>query len=437
MRETMPIYRSLLLALILASYAVSTVAQTEAPASAHGEDVRTSWTFDTYTPGPCSPTGARHGGCNPGTLVRIDVRTIATGLVQPWHLTFVPGTNDLLATELPGRLRIIRNGVLDAAPVPGWPVLSIRSRSLHSLVLHPRFADNRLVYLTYVKVNEAQDRTPTTVAIARARFDGKTLSAVEEIFEADAWGGGSSPARAEFGPDGMLYFAVGVRDSRNSSDDATDRIKAQQLDNHAGKVLRLTEDGRAPKDNPLVGKAGVKPEIYTYGHRNLQGFTWHPDTREMWATEIGPMGGDELNRLVPGGNYGWPVVSLGKIYNSNLVSDQPWWRPGIEMPVMFWSPAISPSSVMIYTGDRFPLWKGHFFIGALSGQQLQRVAFNAPPPQTERRESLLVPIDARVRDVRQAPDGSIYLAVERDTQLGPGTTKLTPNGSILRIVPAD
>jgi glucose/arabinose dehydrogenase len=130
-------------------------------------------------------------------------------------------------------------------------------------------------------------------------------------------------------------------------------------------------------------------------------------------------------------------VSLGKIYNSNLVSDQPWWRPGMEMPVMFWSPAISPSSIMIYTGDRFPLWKGHFFIGALSGQQLQRVAFNAPPPQTERRESLLVPIDARVRDVRQAPDGSVYIAVERDTQLGPGSTKLTANGSILRIAPAD
>jgi glucose/arabinose dehydrogenase len=157
----------------------------------------------------------------------------------------------------------------------------------------------------------------------------------------------------------------------------------------------------------------------------------------MWAVEIGPMGGDELNRLVPGGNYGWPLVSLGKIYNSNLVSEQPWWRPGIEMPVMFWAPAISPSSILIYTGSRFPLWKGHFFIGALSGQQLQRVAFNQPGPQTERRESLLVPLDVRVRDVRQAPDGTIYVAVERDTQLGPGSTKLTPTGSILRIAPPE
>src|SRR5687768_6787802 len=254
-------YRFALLALILASSTVSTVGQT-----APHDDSRTSWTFDTYTPGPCSPTGARHGGCNPGELVRIAVTTTASGLVQPWHMTFLPGTNDLLVTELPGRLRIIRNGVLDPAPVPGWPVPSIPSRSLHSVVLHPRFTENRTVYLTYSKGKDAQTRTPTTVAIARARFDGKTLSAIEQIFEADAWGGGSSPARAEFGPDGMLYFAVGVRDSRNSSDDASDRIKAQQLDNHAGKVLRLTENGSAPADNPFVGKAGARPEIYTYGH---------------------------------------------------------------------------------------------------------------------------------------------------------------------------
>ncbi len=425
------------LALVLASWAVSALAQTASPvvATDSAADTRASWTFDTYTPGACSPTGARHGGCNPGELVRIRVTTVATGLVQPWHMTFLPGTSDMLVTELPGRLRLIRSGVLDPEPVAGWPAPSIRSRSLHSIVLHPRFITNRIVYLTYVKSGET--RTPTTVAIARARFDGRALSGVEEIFEADAWGGGSSPARAEFGPDGMLYLAVGVRDSMNSSDDASDRIKAQQLGNHAGKVLRLTDEGRAPRDNPFVGTAGARPEIYTYGHRNLQGFTWHPDTGQMWATEIGPMGGDELNRLVPGGNYGWPLVSLGRIYNSNLVSEQSWWRPGMEMPVMFWTPAISPSSIMIYSADRFPRWKGHFFVGALSGQQLQRVGFNQPPPQTERRESLLVPMDVRVRDVRQAPDGSIHLSVERDTQSGPGSTRLTPTGSVLRIDPAD
>ena len=428
-------YRHAVLALIVGSSMVVMTAQTGAPATAPATTAAaTSWTFDTHTPGPCSPTGASHGGCNPGDLVRIRVTTVARELAQPWHITFVPGTTDVLVTELPGRLRLLRNGVLDPAPIPGWPSPAIASRSLNSVVLHPRFQENRTVYLTYVK-GRGEARTPTTVAIARARFDGRALSAVEEIFEADAWGGGSAPARAEFGPDGMLYFAIGVRDSMNGSDDASDRMKAQQLTNHAGKVLRLTDEGRAPRDNPFVNTAGAKPEIYTLGHRNLQGFAWHPDTGEMWATEIGPMGGDELNRLLPGRNYGWPLVSLGKIYNSSLVSEQPWWRPGMEMPVMFWAPAISPSSLMIYNGGRFPRWKGHFFIGALSGQQLQRVAFNQPTPQTERRESLLVPIDARVRDVRQAPDGSIFIAVERDTQLGPGSTRVSLTGSILRIDP--
>jgi glucose/arabinose dehydrogenase len=212
---------------------------------------------------------------------------------------------------------------------------------------------------------------------------------------------------------------------------------AQSLDNHVGKILRLTDDGTAPEDNPFVGRDDAKPEIYSYGHRNVQGLDWHPDTGELWATEIGPMAGDELNRILPGHNYGWPVVSLGKIYTGNLASEQSWWQPGMDMPMMFWVPAISPSSLMIYDGDAFPLWRGHYFIGALSGQQLQRAAFDQPPPQLERRESLLLPLDLRVRDVRQGPDGLLYLAVERDQQFGPGSSRLTPNGSILRIEPAE
>ncbi len=213
-------------------------------------------------------------------------------------------------------------------------------------------------------------------------------------------------------------------------------MKAQDLSSHVGKVLRLRDDGTAAADNPFVGRKDARPEIYTYGHRNVQGLAWHPRTGELWATEIGPMGGDELNQLVPGHNYGWPLVTLGKIYTGHLASDQPWSRPGMDNPAMFWVPAISPSSLMIYDGDKFPLWRGHYFIGALSGQQLLRVAFDQPPPQLERRESMLLELDARVRDVRQGPDGYLYLAVERDQQSGPGSTKLTPNGSILRIEPA-
>jgi glucose/arabinose dehydrogenase len=339
----------------------------------------------------------------------------------------------MLVSELPGSLRIVRDGKLDPMPIRGWPDAALDSRSLNSVLLHPDFTSNRLLYFSYVK---RRDGGETTVALARARFDGASLDGLEEIFVADAWGSGATAGRAEFGPDGMVYLTVGDRDAGNTTDDPSYRLLAQALDSHVGKVLRLRDDGSAPTDNPFVGQSGAKPEIYTYGHRNAQGLDWHPETGELWATEIGPMAGDELNRLRPGLNYGWPLVSLGKIYTGNLASEQSWWRPGIEMPAMFWVPAISPSSLMIYDGDRFPLWRGHYFIGGLSGQQLQRAAFNQPPPQLERRESMLMALDLRVRDVRQGPDGYIYLAVERDLQQGPGSARLTPDGAILRIEPA-
>jgi glucose/arabinose dehydrogenase len=391
-----------------------------------------TWVFDTHTPGPCSPNGGVHGGCPPGELVRIRVVTVAYGLVRPWHLSFLPGGTDMLVSELPGNLRVIRDGRI--ADVPGWTAEALRARSMNSVILHPDFESNGLIYISYVKDRTGGD---STVALARARFDGHRLANVEEIFVASAWGSGATAGRAEFGPDGMIYLTVGDRDAGNTTDDSSFRMLAQGTDNHVGKILRLRDDGTAPDDNPFVRQPGALPEIYTHGHRNAQGLAWHPETGEMWATEIGPMAGDELNRIIPGRNYGWPLVSLGKIYTGNLASEQSWWRPGIEMPVMFWVPAISPSSLMIYDGDQFPLWKGHFFIGGLSGQQLQRVAFDQPPPQTERRESLLIPLDVRVRDVRQGPDDNIYLAVERDLQMGPGSAQLTPNGSILRIEPAD
>jgi glucose/arabinose dehydrogenase len=400
---------------------------------AHAQAENASWTFDTYTPGVCSPNGGAHGGCPAGDLVRIRVVTVAHGLVRPWHLTFLPNGTDYLVTELPGELRIVRGGTLDPKPIPGWPVDALRARSMNSVVLHPEFARNRTLFISYVKQRDGGD---TTIALARGRFDGTKLEQVADVFVADAWGTGATAGRAELGPDGMIYLTVGDRDAGNLTDDASYRMLAQDLGSHVGKVLRLRDDGTAPADNPFVGRAGAKPEIYTYGHRNAQGLAWHPETGELWATEIGPMGGDELNRLVPGHNYGWPLVSLGKIYTGNLVSEQSWFRPGMDMPVMFWVPAISPSSLMIYSGDKLPSWRGHYFIGALSGQQLLRVAFNQPPPQPERRESLLTALDARVRDVRQGPDGYVYVAVERDLQSGPGSARLTPNGSILRIEPA-
>jgi glucose/arabinose dehydrogenase len=401
--------------------------------AARADDENASWTFDTYTPGPCSANGSRHGGCPAGELVRIHVVTMAYGLVRPWHIAFLPGGGDMLVTELPGQLRIVRGGKLDPKPIPGWPAEALSARSLNSVVLHPDFKRNRTLYLSYVKQRDGGD---TTVALARGRFDGTKLTNVEDVFVADAWGTGATAGRAELGPDGMLYLTVGDRDAGNTTDDPSFRMKAQDLSSHVGKVLRLRDDGKAAPGNPFAGRKDARPEIYTYGHRNVQGLAWHPRTGELWATEIGPMGGDELNLLVPGHNYGWPLVTLGKIYTGHLASEQPWSRPGMDNPQMFWVPAISPSSLMIYDGEAFPLWRGHFFIGALSGQQLLRVAFEQPPPQLERRESMLLSLDLRVRDVRQGPDGDLYLAVERDQQSGPGSAKNSPNGSILRIEPA-
>jgi len=417
----------------LRSAVVATAVLLSMASIARAQPENASWTFDTFTPGPCSPNGSAHGGCPPGELVRIHVVTVAYGLVRPWHLAFLPGGTDMLVTELPGSLRIVRGNTLDPKPIAGWPADALHARSLNSVVLHPDFARNRLLYFSYVKGRDGGD---TTIALARGRFDGSALKNVEDVFVADAWGTGATAGRLEVGPDRLLYLTVGDRDAGNTTDDPSYRMKAQDLGSHVGKVLRLRDDGTAAPDNPFVGREGAKPEIYTYGHRNVQGLAWHPQTGELWATEIGPMGGDELNRLVPGHNYGWPLVSLGKIYTGHLASDAPWSRPGMDNPAMFWVPAISPSSLMIYSGDKFPLWRGHYFIGALSGQQLQRVAFDQPPPQLERRESMLLPLDARVRDVRQGPDGNLYLAVERDQQLGPGSSRLTPNGSILRIEPA-
>ena len=203
----------------------------------------------------------------------------------------------------------------------------------------------------------------------------------------------------------------------------------QELGNDIGKVMRIRDDGSIPPDNPFVGRAGgARPEVFTYGHRNPTGLAWHPTTGALWSTDIGPMAGDELNVLGAGKNYGWPLVSLGKIYNEQPVSEQQWFRPGMEMPVMYWAPSISPSSLVFYTGDRFPLWKGHVFIAALNGQMLERVAFNQPPPQQERREALFIPLGRRFRHVIQSPDGYLYVATEKSGEEG--------SGVIYRIEPA-
>jgi glucose/arabinose dehydrogenase len=405
-------------------------------------------TLDTYTPDPCSPNGQRHGGCSNPSRLRIRVVPVATGLIRPWHIAFLPDGHTMLVTESPGRVRMIRDGVLDPRPVAGWPNPALKARTTNSVLVHPKFTENHFVYLSYQK--EDAKGSSTTLALARGRLDGTTISDVRDLFVADAWEtGGAIAGRSEFGPDGMVYMAIGDRDRNVVSDDRSFRMRAQDLGSHIGKVLRLRDDASVPPDNPFVGRAGAKPEIYTYGHRNIFGLAWHPQTRALWACEIGPLGGDELNVLLPGRNYGWPVVSLGKIYTGNQASEQSWYQPGMEMPVMYWMPAVSPSGLAFYTGDRIPAWKGHLFMGALSGQQLQRIAFNQPL-QAERRESLLTQLDVRVRDVRQGPDGYLYVATEKASDApapqtsaggiqtppggqGPVFVSMEPDGSILRI----
>jgi len=358
--------------------------------------------------------------------MRIRVVTLATGLIHPWSIAFLPDGRTMLVAEQAGRLRILRDGVLDPQPVWTSPA-GVGGDRLHAVAVHPQFAQNRLVYISYPKTGPQG----STLAISRGRLDGPSLAGVQEIFVADAWQtGGNLAGRIMFGPDGSLFVTVGDRDILCciGRDDNSLRMYAQDLNNHVGKVLRLRDDGSAPRDNPFVGRTDAKPEIYTYGHRNTYGLTFHPETGELWSAEIGPLGGDEVNVLLPGRNYGWPLVSMGRNYTGSLVSDQPWSRPGMENPRVFWVPSISPSSILFYTGDKFPEWKNNLFIGALSGLQLQRMAFNQPS-QAERREPLLSPLRVRIRDVQQGPDGMIYVATEVRTGGN------DPTGTVLRIEP--
>jgi aldose sugar dehydrogenase len=360
---------------------------------------------------------------------KIRVVSVASGLYHPWSLAF-PDARTILVTERNGRLRMIRDGVL--LPEPLWTSPSSKGEggdALHFLVLHPKFSQNQLVYVSYPK----RDGDRITLAVARGRLSGSKLTDVQEIFVADAWEtGGNLAGRIFFAPDGMLYVTVGDRDRLccTGTEDNSLRMKAQKLDSDAGKTLRLRDDGTVPPDNPFVGRDGVRAEIYTYGHRNGYGLAMNPETGELWQAEIGPMGGDEVNVLQPGHNYGWPLVSTGRNYTGTLVSDQPWARPGMDNPRIHWVPSISPSSIIFYTGDKFPQWKNNLFVGSLTQQVLVRIAFHQPS-QAEKRESLLAPLHQRVREVQQGPDGYLYVATERTFQ-GDAV-----DGSVLRIEPAN
>ena len=366
-----------------------------------------------------------------------------TGLEQPWALAFLPN-GDILVTERRGRLRIVRDGVLDPQPIAGVPEVTSAAigSGLMDIAVHPRYADNRFIYFTYSKPmpgNPFEDygdvkRDAYTCTLARARFDRDgALSDVQDIFQADAWAQGSSAARIVFGRDGKIYMTVGMP-TRHMIGNADD---AQNPGNHAGKVLRLNDDGTTPSDNPFFGKEEYRPEIYALGIRNALGLFVHPDTGQIWETENGPMGGDEINIIEAGRNYGWPVVSYGRDYTGNQLggvsgtTSERTWAPGMEEPFMYWVPSPALSGIAIYTGDRFPAWKNQIFIGALGGpnlgsRQLHRVVLNSRGlPQRAGVTTLLSALKQRIRDVRQGPDGLLYLTTDE------------PRGALLRIEPVD
>ena len=345
-----------------------------------------------------------------GQSIRVSV--YARGFRNPWSMAFL-SDDTILVAERGGAIRAVRNGVVDPQPVPGGPVARGQGLSGMDLALHPEFDRNRAVYISYTK---PLDEKRNTLAVARAIWDGKGLAETTDIFVGEGGGGGA----IAFGGDGMLYVASG---GGGGGPNAT-----QTLNTIGGKVLRLTDTGAVPKDNPFVGRADARPEVFTMGHRNTLRMAKHPGTGAIWQIENGPNGGDEANILVPGANYGWPIVSLGRTYAG------PWQGPfskeGFRDATVLWVPSIAVSSIAFYTGDRLPKWKGDVFVsgmryGEIPGTgQLHRILINKNLEEL-RREPLLVDLRRRIRDVKQGRDDLLYLLTDE------------ADAAMLRIEPAE
>jgi glucose/arabinose dehydrogenase len=363
--------------------------------------------------------------------------TVTKGLSHPWGMQFLPD-GSILVTERPGRLRIIRNGVLDPTPIAGLPAIAAQGlNGLMDIALHPQFAKNRWVYFTYHKPVGAPPAAvanppaagaqggrgggrgapqPSELVLARATFDGKALTDWRDIFNTHA---ASSASRIVFARDGTIYMSSGNADEGPQS-------PPQDPNDYRGKLLRIRDDGSVPPDNPFVGRAGYKPEIFSMGHRTQLGMALNPETGELWAGEQGPNGGDEINIIKAGKNYGWPIVSYGRSYPGQRLGTS---RPDMEEPTVIWIPSIAVSGLTFYTGDVFPGWKRNIFVGGLrQGEsprtgQIQRIEFNEKWEEI-RREPMFRELQQRIRDVRQGPDGYLYALTEED------------DGALLRIEPA-
>ena len=338
------------------------------------------------------------------------VVTVVQGLDQPWGLVFLPGGR-ILVTEKPGRLRIVHEGKLDAKPVAGLPQVTVHGQGgLMDVALHPRFAENSWIYLSY----SARGADGVGTEVARGKLVGERLENVEVIFRQQPKGstGRHFGSRLVFDRAGHLYITLGDRGEME---------RAQKPADHAGSVIRLHDDGRVPSDNPFVGKAGWKPEKYTVGNRNMQGAALHPQTGVLWTHEHGPQGGDEINVIRAGVNYGWPVITYGVEYGVGTKIGEGTAKAGMAQPVHYWVPSIAPSGMAFYTGARFPRWKGNLFVGALRGETLVRLSLDGEKVAHEER--LLRGVVGRIRDVRDGPDGYLYLLTDAS------------NGAIVRLEP--
>jgi aldose sugar dehydrogenase len=353
--------------------------------------------------------GACAGG--QGQSAEYRVVTLAEGLSHPWALAFLPD-DSILISERPGRLRIFRAGALLPDPVPGLPdIVATGQGGLLDLALHPGFEENRWLYFTYA----AAVGSGVTTRLARARFEDDRLHDLEVLFTAEpaSRGGRHFGSRIVFDGEGYVFVSVG---------DRGDMPRAQRLDDHAGSILRLHDDGRVPADNPFVGRAGARPEIYAYGVRNPQGMTLHPETGALWEHEHGPRGGDEINIIMAGRNYGWPVISHGIDYSGAPIGDGIREQEGMEQPLHHWTPSIAPSGMAFYQGDAFPEWEGDLLVGALAHRHLARLSLNAEN-EVVSEVRMLEAQRNRIRDVR-VRDGHIYVLTDHDP------------GALLRIDPA-
>jgi glucose/arabinose dehydrogenase len=329
--------------------------------------------------------------------------TVARGLQNPWGLAFLPD-GSMLVTERPGRMRQVAPDGTLGPPLQGLPQVDAGGQGgLLDVVPDPKFSANRLVYWSYSEAGDGGNGT----AVARGRLEKDRLADVQVIFRQSPKVGSRIHfgSRLVFDREGRLFVTLGDRGSRKED--------AQVLSNHIGKVVRIEADGRAPSDNPLAGRAGARPEVYSYGHRNVQGAALHPQTGALWTHEHGPQGGDELNVTEPGRNHGWPVVTYGRNYGSGTVIGEATERADVPTPLVHWVPSIAPSGMAFLTSDRYPNWRGHLFIGAMKARSLVRLQLDGR--RVVAQERLLESLGERIRDVRQGPDGWLYVVTDSDT----------------------